>query len=161
MEIRRATPDDGPAIVDLIRSLAEFEKLTPPDQAAGERLIHDAFFRSPPRIELWVVDGDDGRVAAYAACFECYSTFLALPTFFLEDLFVHPSERRRGIARRMLAHLREEAERRGCGRFEWFVLGWNEDAKALYREVGAEIEADWQLCRVSLTDPRTRRPGPC
>jgi GNAT superfamily N-acetyltransferase len=150
MEIRPALPQDGPAIVDLIRCLAEFEKLTPPDAAAGERLLHDAFVRQPPRLELWVAEAEGGQVVAYAACFECYSTFLALPTFFLEDLFVHPSARRRGIARRMLTLLRDEAERRGCGRFEWSVLDWNEDAKKLYRSVGAEIHGNWEICRVEL-----------
>jgi GNAT superfamily N-acetyltransferase len=158
MEIRRATREDGPAVVTLIRNLAEFEKLPPPDAAAGERLLRDAFDTTPARIDLWVVESEEGQVVAYAACFECYSTFRALPTLFLEDLFVHPSARRRGVATRLLAHLREEAERRGCGRFEWFVLGWNEDAKALYRGVGAEIMTDWELVRVDLRDPATRRP---
>jgi GNAT superfamily N-acetyltransferase len=152
MQIRRATREDGPAIVALIRALAEFENLTPPDAAAEKRLLRDAFdvdASRPPRVEFWVAD-DDGKVVAYAACFECYSTFRAQPTLFLEDLFVHPSARRRGLATRMLEHLRDEAVARGCGRFEWFVLGWNQDAKALYRSVGAEIKAEWQLVRVEL-----------
>ncbi|HKE20730.1 MAG TPA: GNAT family N-acetyltransferase [Kofleriaceae bacterium] len=177
MQIRRATREDGSAVVELIRCLAEFESLPPPDAEAEARLLRDAFDRAPPRLEVWVAvdhdddgdgdgDGDrDGdraitgtgtasgrreRVIAYAACFECYSTFRARPTLFLEDLFVHPSARRRGVASRMLALLRDEALRRGCGRFEWFVLAWNEDAKSLYRAVGAEIIPDWQLCRVDL-----------
>ncbi|HTE55694.1 MAG TPA: GNAT family N-acetyltransferase [Kofleriaceae bacterium] len=157
MEIRRATREDGPAVVDLIRCLAEFERLPPPDDDAAGRLVRDAFERSPPRVDLWVAD-DGGRVVAYAACFESYSTFRALPTLFLEDLFVHPSARRRGVATRLLAELRDEAERRGCGRFEWFVLDWNEDAKALYRGVGAEIMPDWQLVRVDLRGRSTRPP---
>lgn len=157
MQIRRAVRDDGPAIVDLIRCLAEFEKLPPPDAAAGARLLRDAFDAAPPRFELWVAD-EGGRVVGYAACFESYSTFRALPTFFLEDLFVHPSARRQGIATRMLAELRAEAERRGCGRFEWYVLRWNTAAKALYRGVGAEILADWELVRVELRDPETPPP---
>lgn len=150
MHIRSATPADGPAIVRLIRSLAEFEKLPPPDAAAEERLLRDAFATTPPPIEFWVAAGEDGAIVAYAACFTSYSTFRARPTLYLEDLFVHPSARRRGVATRMLAHLREEAERRQCGRFEWMVLGWNEDAKAFYRGIGAEILADWQLVRVDL-----------
>jgi GNAT superfamily N-acetyltransferase len=173
MQIRRATREDGSAVVELIRCLAEFESLPPPDAEAEARLLRDAFDAAPPRLEVWVAvdhdDDDDGgvaggravegsgeargrreRVIAYAACFECYSTFRARPTLFLEDLFVHPSARRRGVASRMLALLRDEALRRGCGRFEWFVLAWNEDAKSLYRAVGAEIIPDWQLCRVDL-----------
>jgi GNAT superfamily N-acetyltransferase len=152
MQIRRATREDGPAVVELIRCLAEFESLPPPDAEAEVRLLRDAFDTTPPRLEVWVAVDDDAsdRVIAYAACFECYSTFRARPTLFLEDLFVHPSARRRGVASRMLALLRDEAVRRGCGRFEWFVLAWNEDAKSLYRAVGAEIIPDWQLCRVDL-----------
>jgi GNAT superfamily N-acetyltransferase len=150
MHIRRATRDDGPAVVALIRSLAEFEKLPPPDEAAEQRLLRDAFATSPPRFELWVAVDDGDRVVAYAATLEIYSTFLARPSLFLEDLFVHPSARRQGIARRMLEHLRGEAEARGCGRFEWLVLSWNEDARSLYRAIGARVEHDWQLVRIAL-----------
>ena len=158
MELRPATPEDVPAVVDLVRGLAEFEKLTPPDVPAGERLLRDAFATTPPRVEIWVAVEADGRVVAYAACFECYSTFRARPTLFLEDLYVHPSARRRGVATRLLALLRDEAIRRGCGRFEWMVLDWNEDAKSLYRAVGAEIMSGWQLVRLELTDPPSRQP---
>lgn len=150
MHIRRATRDDGPAVIGLVRSLAEFEKLPPPDPAAEERLLRDAFATTPPRFEVWVAVDDADRVLAYAACLESYSTFLARPTLFLEDLFVHPSARRQGIARRLLEHLRGEAVARGCGRFEWFVLSWNEDAKSLYRGAGARVEEDWQLVRIVL-----------
>jgi GNAT superfamily N-acetyltransferase len=151
MDIRRATPDDGPAVVDLIRCLAEFEKLPPPDLEAERRLLRDAFATTPPRLEVWVAI-DEGQVIAYAACFTSYSTFRARPGLYLEDLFVHPSARRRGVATRMLSHLREEARRRGCGRFEWMVLDWNEGAKTLYREVGATVLPEWQLMRVDLPD---------
>lgn len=150
MHIRRATRDDGPAVVALIRSLAEFENLPPPDEAAEQRLLRDAFATSPPRFELWVAVDDGDRVVAYAATLESYSTFLARPSLFLEDLFVHPSARRQGIARRMLEHLRGVADARGCGRFEWLVLSWNEDARSLYRAIGAQVEQDWQLVRIAL-----------
>jgi GNAT superfamily N-acetyltransferase len=150
MHIRRATREDGPAVVALIRCLAEFEKLPPPDAAAEQRLLRDGFELDPPRFQVWIAVDEGDRMVAYAACFECYSTFRARPTLFLEDLFVHPSARRRGIATRLLEHLRDEAIARGCGRFEWFVLDWNQDAKALYRTVGADIIPDWQLVRVDL-----------
>lgn len=150
MSIRAARPGDGPAIVDLIRALAGFEKLPIPDAGAGERLIRDAFEATGRRrVELWVAE-EEGEVVAYAAWFETYSTFRARPSLFLEDLFVHPRARRRGIATALLAALREEAERRGCGRFEWFVLDWNTDAQALYEKVGARMVADWRLMRVDL-----------
>jgi len=148
ISVRRAPPADGPAYVRLVRALAEFEKLPPPDEAAAGRLVADAF-SEPPRYELWIAELD-GAVVAYAVTFATYSTFRGKPTLFLEDLFVHPDARRRGVARAVLARLREEAGARGCGRFEWFVLDWNEDAQALYRGVGARPLTEWQLWRVDL-----------
>jgi GNAT superfamily N-acetyltransferase len=108
--------------------------------------VEDAF-GSRPRFELIVAE-DEQEVVAYAAFFHTYSTFLARPTLFLEDLFVHPRARRRGVASAMLAHLRELAVSRGCGRFEWFVLDWNVDAQALYQRIGAERLDEWRLCRL-------------
>jgi GNAT superfamily N-acetyltransferase len=147
MEIRPARPADGPRILELIRSLAEFEKLPAPDQAAGDRLLADAFERR--LVEFWVAELG-GAVVAYAACFTSYSTFRARPTLFLEDLFVHPSGRRRGVATAMLARLRQEAERRGCGRFEWMVLDWNEPALRFYEGLGGERLDTWRLHRKTL-----------
>lgn len=146
--VRLATPADGPAYVRLVNALATFEKLPPPDAAAVARLLEDAF-GPRPRYELWVAE-DAGEVLAYAVTFTTYSTFRGKPTLFLEDLFVDPAARRRGVARAVLARLRAEAEARGCGRFEWFVLDWNVDAQALYQSVGARPLPEWQLWRVDL-----------
>ncbi|MCA9677019.1 MAG: GNAT family N-acetyltransferase [Kofleriaceae bacterium] len=146
--VRRALPADGPAFLALVRALAAFESLPPPDDDAAARLVADAF-ADPPRYELWVAEVD-GAVAAYAATFMTYSTFRARPTLFLEDLFVHPDARRRGVATAVLARLRAEAEARGCGRFEWMVLDWNADAQRLYAGVGAEEHSAWRLWRVTL-----------
>jgi GNAT superfamily N-acetyltransferase len=151
--IRRAVPADADAFVSLVDALARFEKLPPPDAAARARLVEHAF-GDAPRFELWVAELA-GAVVAYAVTFETYSTFRALPTLFLEDLFVHPDARRRGVATAMLATLRAHAEARGCGRFEWTVLDWNEGAQALYRGIGAELLDDWRVCRVDLPDPRS------
>ncbi len=148
IDVRRATPADGPAYIALVRALAAFEKLPPPDDAAAARLVADAF-GDHPRYELWIAELD-GAVAAYAVTFATYSTFRGKPSLFLEDLFVHPDHRRRGVARAVLARLRGEAEARGCGRFEWFVLDWNEDAQTLYASVGAAPLKEWQLWRVDL-----------
>jgi GNAT superfamily N-acetyltransferase len=148
MEIRPARPGDLDAVVRLIRALAEFEKLPPPPPEAEERL-RAAAFDPPRRLELWVAERER-EVVAYAACFETYSTFRLRPTLFLEDLFVHPGARRTGVATAMLAHLRAEAERRGCGRFEWMVLDWNADAQKLYQGVGARMMTDWRLMRIDL-----------
>lgn len=146
--VRRAAPADGPAYVALVRALAEFERLPPPDDDAAARLVADAF-ADPPRYELWVGE-QGGEVVAYAVTFPTYSTFRARPTLFLEDLFVHPRARRAGVASAILARLREEARARGCGRFEWMVLDWNEGAQALYAGVGAREHAAWRLWRVDL-----------
>jgi len=148
LEVRPATPADGPAFLALVRALAAFESLPPPDEAAAARLLDDAF-GPRPRYELWLAELD-GAVVAYAVTFATYSTFRGKPTLFLEDLFVHPDARRRGVARALLARLRAEAVARGCGRFEWFVLDWNVDAQALYRSVGAAPLREWQLWRVDL-----------
>jgi GNAT superfamily N-acetyltransferase len=148
MKIRRALPADGPAYVELVQALADFERLPGPDPAARQRLVDDAF-GEPARYQLWVAE-EQGRVVAYAVTFPTYSTFLGRPGLWLEDLFVHPDFRRRGIATAMLAYLRQVAEERGCGRFEWNVLSWNVDAQKLYRGVGAELLDDWRLVRLAL-----------
>jgi GNAT superfamily N-acetyltransferase len=144
--LRRAVPADGAAFVALVRALAAFEKLAPPDEAAAERLLRDAF-GPRPRFELTLAELA-GQIVAYAAFFETYSTFLAQPSLYLEDLFVREDARGRGIGSMLLSHLGQLAVERGCGRFEWSVLDWNERARRFYRALGAEISERWQLCRV-------------
>jgi GNAT superfamily N-acetyltransferase len=149
MEIRRAVRTDAPAVLDLVEALARFEKLEPPDPAARARLIEDAF-GDAPRLELWVADVD-GAVRAYAAVVWTYSSFLARPTLYLEDIFVHPDARRRGVARALIERLRALAVERGCGRMEWIVLRWNRDALALYDSIGADrLDDDWVFMRKTL-----------
>ena len=148
IQIRRAVPDDGPAYISLVRALADFEKLDPPDAAACQRLLDDAFC-DPPLYRLWVAELD-GEVVCYAVTFPTYSTFLAKPTLWLEDIFVHPNARRRGVATAVLAHLRSEAEATGCGRMEWSVLDWNTGALTLYERIGATLLHDWRICRLVL-----------
>lgn len=152
--VRRAAPADGPAFLDLVRALAEFEKLAPPTDAACNRLLRDAF-ADPPLFELWVASHGDGPVVAYAVTFMTYSTFLARPTLHLEDIFVHPGARRQGIASAVMRHLLAEAESRDCGRCEWMVLDWNRGAKELYRQLGAELHTSWQLNRVTFSHNET------
>jgi len=148
LRVRKAMAADGPAVVDLIRALAHFESLEPPSPEAEERLLSDAF-ADPPRFELWVAEADD-QLVAYAVTFATYSTFRGRPTLYLEDLFVHPKARRKGVATAMMNRLRGEAEARGCGRFEWMVLNWNQNAISLYEKLGATLLPDWQLCRIDL-----------
>ena len=147
MEIRPARPGDGPRIVELIRLLARFENLPEPSDDDARRLLRHAF--EERRLDFWVAE-QGPEVVAYAACFTAYSTFRARPTLFLEDLFVHPSARRRGVATALLAHLRRVAEERGCGRFEWMVLDWNRGAQALYTGIGAALLPEWRLVRIDL-----------
>lgn len=144
--IRPATPDDSAAIRALVVALAEYERLDPPDAAAQDRLLADAF-RPQPRVEI-AVAVVDGVVAGYAFFFETYSTFLARPTLYLEDLFVLPAHRGAGVGKALFVHLAREAARRGCGRMEWAVLDWNEPALAFYRRLGAQHLADWQTFRL-------------
>lgn len=148
VDIRFATRTDVPEFIGLIQALADFEKLPGPDDAARERLIEHAFGPSP-KYEVLVAEVE-GEIVAYAIFFHTYSTFRAKPTLFLEDLFVHPRARRRGVARAMLARLRALAEERDCGRFEWMVLDWNTDAQKLYDGVGAKMLNDWRLYRTDL-----------
>src|SRR5262245_14964771 len=143
--IRPAEPRDLPAVVALVRALADFEKLPGPDDAAARRLADDF---AAGRYSLLVADSSAG-VVGYALYFFTYSTFLAQPSLYLEDLFVHPDARARGIGARFMRALADEALRRGCGRFEWTVLDWNVGAQKFYRGLGAELLDDWRVCRVS------------
>src|SRR6185295_10534434 len=120
-------PADGAAVVALIRALADFEKLPGPDEAAATRFVEHAF-GTPPRFSLLVAEVE-GRVRGYALFFETYSTFRAAPSLFLEDLFVHPDVRKNGIGRTLMLELARTAVARGCERFEWTVLDWNEGAQ--------------------------------
>ncbi|MEA2573392.1 MAG: hypothetical protein QOH93_690 [Chloroflexia bacterium] len=144
--VRRATPDDGPTIVRLITALADFEKLPPPDEAAQSRLLNDAF-GARPRFEVFLAE-HDGTVAGYAFVFETYSTFLALPTLYLEDLFVLEEYRGKRVGYALFLHCAQEAVRRGCGRFEWVVLDWNQHAINFYERMGARYLNEWHIYRL-------------
>ncbi|HZS41509.1 MAG TPA: GNAT family N-acetyltransferase [Polyangia bacterium] len=144
--LRRAERGDLPQVIALIRGLAEFEKLPGPDDEAAARFTEDACGPSP-RFELDVADLR-GEIVGYAAWFMTYSTFLARPSLYLEDLYVRPDRRGRGIGAAFLRRLAGVALERGCGRFEWTVLDWNTRAQKFYRSVGARIMTEWQGCRV-------------
>jgi GNAT superfamily N-acetyltransferase len=144
--IRAATTDDLPAIVELVRALAEFEKLPGPDAEAEARLAGD-FERG--RFQVLVAEIDGGMVG-FALYFMTYSTFRGRPSLYLEDLFVLPEARRRGIGTAFFGRLVEVAKQLGCGRFEWTVLEWNEPAQNFYRSLGADVLPDWRICRIAL-----------
>jgi GNAT superfamily N-acetyltransferase len=146
--VREARPDDAPAILALVRALAEFEELPGPDDAAAGRLVEHGF-GTQRHFESLVAELDGG-IVAYAIFLTTYSTFRMRPTLFLEDLFVHPRARRRGVATALMAHMRSLAVDRGCGRFEWMVLDWNAGAQALYVKLGAQQMDAWRLCRIDF-----------
>jgi GNAT superfamily N-acetyltransferase len=145
--IRPARAADASAFLGLVKALADFEKLDPPDAAARRRLRRDAF-GPKPRIEVLLAESPAGEAAAYAIFFLTYSSFLARPTLYLEDLFVHPDHRRRGIADAVMRRLAAIARRRGCGRMEWVVLDWNTGAQRFYDGLGARRLRDWYPYRL-------------
>ena len=157
--LRPAEPRDVPAIVSLIRELAEFERLVHLVQATPEAL-HPHLFGAKPVAEALVaevagervderVDEREGEVVAFALYFTNFSTFLARPGLYLEDLYVRPEHRGAGIGEALLARLACTAAERGCGRFEWSVLDWNERAIRFYERMGATVMPEWRICRIS------------
>ena len=148
--VRPAVPADRERILHLVHGLAEYEKLTPPDEAAQERLIRD-MFSSPPRIQAYLAEVDT-LPAGYAFVFETYSSFLALPTLYLEDLFVLPEFRSRKIGYALFTYVVGEAHKRGCGRMEWSVLDWNMLAIDFYKRLGATHLKEWQVYRLVRSD---------
>lgn len=146
-ELRAATAQDAPAIVGLIRELAVFERLEHLVQVTPEALTTHLF--GPRPAAEAVVAEVDGRVVAFALFFTNFSTFLGKPGLYLEDLYVQPAHRGIGLGRALLQHLGALAVQRGCGRFEWCVLDWNENAIRFYEKMGATVLPEWRICRVT------------
>lgn len=149
--IAPARPQDAGIVVDLVRQLAEYEKLSHLVVATEER-VRDELFGPRPVIECvlaWEGEGGEARPVGFALYFHNFSTFLARRGVYLEDLFVVPASRGRGYGKALLRHVARLAVERGCGRFEWSVLDWNQPAIDFYRAMGAEVLPDWRICRVS------------
>lgn len=145
--LRSATPDDVPVILACIRGLAEYEKLAH-QVVATEPLLRETLFGARPAAEVILAFRDD-EAAGFVLFFHNYSTFLARPGVYLEDLFVFPRFRGQGLGRLLLAKLARIAIDRGCGRLEWSVLDWNVDAIRFYESVGAQAMTEWTINRVS------------
>ncbi len=146
-KIRAARPQDVPLIRRLIEGLADYEKLRH-ECVATDALLHETLFGARPYAEVVIAEWD-GAPAGFALFFHNYSTFLARPGIYLEDLFVMPEHRGRGIGTAVLRHLAALAMSRGCGRLEWSVLDWNVDAIAFYTKLGARPQDEWTVYRVT------------
>jgi ribosomal protein S18 acetylase RimI-like enzyme len=150
--VRAAELRDVGAIVQLIGELAEFEQLTHLLQVTPEKLRPHLFGERPAAGALVTETGDGkapGEVVGFALFFTNFSTFLAQPGLYLEDLYVKPEHRGRGIGKALLTRLAAIAVERGCGRFEWSVLDWNANAIRFYEGMGATVMPDWRICRVT------------
>lgn len=145
--IRIAIEDDVEAIHWMIRELAEFEKLEHLMSASQEDL-HRELFSDHPNCEALVAELADGSVVGYAIFFDNFSTFLCRPGLYLEDLYVRPQARKRGIGKSFLVHLARIASERDCGRLEWSVLDWNQNAIDFYQRLGASVLPDWRVVRL-------------
>ncbi len=145
--IRPATSADVPAIIQLIRALSDYEKLSH-QVVVDEARLREHLFGARPYAEVLLAE-DEGRVVGYALYFHSYSTFLGRPSLYLEDLFVLPELRGRGHGKALLARLARIAVERDCGRFEWMVLDWNTPAIQFYESLGAVLSPEWKLCRMT------------
>jgi len=145
--IRPATPADVVHIHAMIIELAVFEKLEHM-VVATEALLHEGLFGAHPACEA-IVGEENGEVVTFALFFHNFSTFLTKKGLYLEDLYVRQSHRGKGYGTQMLQRLAQLALERGCGRFEWSVLDWNEPAINFYKAMGADVMPDWRICRVT------------
>jgi GNAT superfamily N-acetyltransferase len=147
LNLRNATEADVPLILRFIRELAEYERLAE-QVTATEQALRDSLFGTRPHAEVLIAEVD-GQPAGFALYLHNYSTFLAQPGLYLEDLYVRPAFRRQGIGRLLLIRLARLAVERGCGRFEWNVLDWNEPARRFYESLGAVPMSEWTTYRVT------------
>ena len=144
--IRPVTEADLPRVLELIRSLAEYERLAHCAIGTVEMLREDL-----ARGAFWCLVAEaEGRVVGFALGAHTYSTFRARPSVWLEDLFVEPEQRGTGIGKRLLLEVIEMARKEGAGRVDWAVLDWNEPSIRFYEAMGAQIMRDWQICRIEL-----------
>lgn len=157
LQIRPATPTDLPLVLEFIHGLAAYEKLSH-EVEATEAKLGATLFGPRPAAECVLAFIDPVTAAGFAIFFTNYSTFLAKPGLYLEDLFVKPEFRGQGIGKALLLHLAGLANERGCGRMEWSVLDWNQPAIDFYESLGAERKTEWTICR--LTGPALARYAP-
>ena len=146
LHVRRAEREDADDLIALITELAHYEKLDPPDEEARRRLLEHGW-GDAPRFEAWIAILD-GLAVGYAVLFETYSSFLARPTLYLEDIFVLPDHRTRGVGYRLFREVARQAVERGCGRMEWVCLDWNRAGLSFYERIGARHLSEWMTFRL-------------
>ena len=147
LQIRNASEADVPLILGFIRKLGEYERLTQ-EVVATEEQLRATLFGARPVAEVLIAEWE-GAPAGFALFFHNYSTFLAQPGIYLEDLFVDIEHRGRGLGKALLTRLAQLAVERGCGRLEWSVLDWNEPAIGFYKKLGAKPMDEWTIFRVT------------
>jgi GNAT superfamily N-acetyltransferase len=147
-----AQASDVPVILQMIKALAEYEQLTH-EVVATEEGLRQSLFGPRPAGEVVMAYAGDAAVG-FALFFHNFSTFLGRHGLYLEDLFVVPEWRGRGVGKQLLSHVAAIAESRNCGRLEWAVLDWNESAIAFYRRMGAHVLDEWRLCRLTGSELR-------
>jgi diamine N-acetyltransferase len=146
LTIRRARPDEAGLVLSLVRELAEYEKLLH-EVEATEAMIGEALFGSNPRLFCEVAEWN-GEPAGFAVWFINFSTFSGRSGIFLEDLFVRPAQRGKGIGKALLTHLAKQCVANGWSRSQWSVLDWNAPSIAFYKSLGAELMDEWTGCRI-------------
>ncbi len=149
MHVVSLTPERFDDFIALVCALADYEQLDPPSHDAIERLRADAF-NEPPRFWAFLALNDTDDAVGYAICLETYSSFLARPTMYLEDIFVRDDARTLGAGSALFATVVELGRSRGCGRVDWQVLDWNALARDFYRSRGADEMSEWLLYRITL-----------
>jgi GNAT superfamily N-acetyltransferase len=145
--IRRARPDEAGVVLSLIKELAEYEKLSH-EVEATEAMIADALFDDNPRLFCDIAEWN-GEVAGFAVWFVNFSTFSGRSGIYLEDLFVRPALRGKGIGKALLSHLAKACVANDWSRLQWSVLDWNEPSIAFYKSLGAVMMDEWTICKVA------------
>jgi GNAT superfamily N-acetyltransferase len=148
IKIRKALKKDSSEVIRLIKELADFEKLEPPVKTATQNLIKDIYSKSSP-IKVLVAEYNK-QLIGYAFYFFTYSTFLAKKTLYLEDIYISNEYRSKGIGKIFFNELLNIAKKNKCGRMEWHVLDWNENAIKFYKNLGAKELKEWKYFRMNI-----------